>query len=66
MAFQSMLSETKTMLKKIWDNLSESINQIQDWIEKQMVKENTYLIEINNAKNWLDKVFKQSFYQKVG
>ncbi|CAD8123124.1 unnamed protein product [Paramecium sonneborni] len=41
--FKSILSQTQNILKQIWEELSQSINQRYDWIQKE---NNTYL-ELN-------------------
>ncbi|CAD8208998.1 unnamed protein product [Paramecium pentaurelia] len=51
LAFKTLLSQTEQMMKKIWDELSQSIKQVYDWIEKEnqsyfnIINENTNLAE---------------------
>ncbi|CAD8129353.1 unnamed protein product [Paramecium sonneborni] len=35
MAFKSMLSQMQTMTKILWENVTETINQLYDWIENE-------------------------------
>ncbi|CAD8129620.1 unnamed protein product [Paramecium sonneborni] len=63
MTFKSMVSQTQIMLKTIWDNLSESINQIFDWIEKVDAEKNEYMMKMEKIKNWWEYEIK-SFKEK--
>ncbi|CAD8167827.1 unnamed protein product [Paramecium pentaurelia] len=51
LAFKSLLSQTELMLNKIWEELSQSIKQVYDQIEKEnqsylnLINENTNLAE---------------------
>ncbi|CAD8183791.1 unnamed protein product [Paramecium pentaurelia] len=62
MAFKSLLSQTESMLKKIWEELSQSIKQIYDMIEKEnqsffnLINENTNLAECSYTD--LEKIIK--------
>lgn len=55
MAFKSILSQTENALKKIWEDLSESIKNAYDWIEKEnqsytnLINENSNLAESSYA-----------------
>ncbi|CAD8170324.1 unnamed protein product [Paramecium pentaurelia] len=47
-AFKALLTQTEQMMKKIWDELSQSIKQVYDWIE---MYNQSYLNLINENTN---------------
>ncbi|CAD8090865.1 unnamed protein product [Paramecium sonneborni] len=56
MAFKFTISQTEAMLKKTQEELSESVKQIFDWIEKEnqlyisLINENTNILETSSAE----------------
>ncbi|CAD8112411.1 unnamed protein product [Paramecium sonneborni] len=50
--FKSVLSQTESTMKKIWEELSESIKQVYDWIEQEyfnIINQSTNLAESSYA-----------------
>ncbi|CAD8130317.1 unnamed protein product [Paramecium sonneborni] len=63
MAFKQMLSQIQTMTKMLWD-VTETINQLYDWIEKKNAEKNVSVMEMEKTQNWLDQESK-SYIQKI-